>query len=471
MSQPVQGFSYPAFIDSHLHFLGLGQAAFTLDLKAVSSLADLTALLTARRTDEMIIGRGWNQENFRDGVMPTKSDLNKVSTQVPIILYRICGHVAVVNDKALSMLRTDRPVEGGTIDDQTGILTENALGRLREISRVPSREEIIRYLLKADEILLSQGITKVLSDDFAVFPVDYRTIIDIFNELYDAGRLHVKIIEQVQIPDPGQLRTFIARGLVNRDYGKWRLGPLKLLADGSLGARTAALRLPYHDDSGNRGILTFSDAVMSDLFDLANENGMDCHVHAIGDAAIDQVLDQMEASLTRTGRHVHRHAIIHAQTADRLQIERMARLQISAIVQPIFLESDIAIVKSRLGDRRNEAYLFRTMMQRQVNVGFSTDSPVESSSPFSNIFAAMTRSSVRHSGMGVHLPAEAFTFEECRRCYLENNRFLAYAEGAVEGDEIVLDQDIRHASPDEILKTKVLKTLIGGQVVFDASRR
>ncbi len=470
MNTPDHGFLYPAFIDSHLHFLGLGQAAFTLDLKAVSSIEELSGLLNQHKTDDFIIGRGWNQENFKAGVTLSKTDLNRITTQIPIILYRVCGHVAVVNDKVLAMIKSAEPIPGGTIDFETGILTENALERLQEIKPVPSREEIKKYLLKANEILLSQGITKVLSDDFIVFPVAYETIIEIINELYAADLLQVKIIEQVHLKKIEMLRDFIAKGYVNRDFGKWRLGPLKLLADGSLGARTAALRSPYHDDPGNHGIKTFSDSEMLELFNLANTSNMDCHIHAIGDGAIDQVLDLMERSLQQTQRSGHRHAIIHAQVADRRQIERMAKLQISAIVQPIFLESDIAMVDSRLGDRRNEAYLFRTMMQKRVNVGFSTDCPVESSSPFSNIHAAMTKTSVQHSGAGVYLPKEAFTLEECLRCYHENNKFLIYEEGKVDTDHIVLDRSIRHSSPAEILKARVLNTIIDGQVVFDATR-
>ncbi len=471
MKERMNEFEYPAFIDSHLHFLGLGQAAYIINLKHVTSIEEMLKILAKHRKESVIIGRGWDQNNFCDQRMPSIIDLNKISTTIPIILYRICGHIGVVNDKTLELVGNDYSIEGGSVDPETGIFKENALRLLAGFGQVPTRETIKKYLIKANEILLSQGITKVLSDDFIVFPINYEIIIDIINELYDANLLQVKIIEQVHLPKVEMLKEFIKKGYVNRDYGKWRLGPLKLLADGSLGARTASLNEPYSDDPTNKGIKTFSDEEMLELYNLANNASMDCHIHAIGDAAIDQVLEVMEKSLTMTGRNEHRHAIIHAQLATIKQIEKMKKLKFSAIIQPIFLESDIAMVASRLGQRQTEAYLFHTMFKEQVRIGFSTDCPVESSSPFQNIYAAMTRKSVKHSALGAYLPDEAQSIEECLKCYHEANLFLAYEEEIAFNDKIILDKDLRNSTPDDILKTKVKKTIIYNQVVYDFSKQ
>ncbi len=471
MKKPGDEFEYPAFIDSHLHFLGLGQAEYIINLKDATSIDELLKILAEHLEEPVIIGRGWDQNNFPDQLMPSKTDLNKISTTIPIIIYRICGHIAVVNDKALEIVGSYLSIEGGSIDTATGVFMENALRLLSCFGQVPSREDIKKYLIKANEVLLSQGITKVFSDDFIVFPIDYETIIEIINELYDAGLLQVKIIEQVHLPRIEMLKDFIAKGYVNRNFGKWRLGPLKLLADGSLGARTAALNEPYSDNPGNKGIKTFTDKEMLELFNLANFTNMDCHIHAIGDAAIDQVIDIMEKSLTLTGRSAHRHAIIHAQLATKKQIESMRKLKISAIIQPIFLESDIAMVASRLGERKDEAYLFHTMYEENVTVGFSTDCPVESANPFQNIYAAMSRKSVKNADLGIYLPGEAFTIEACLKSYHDANLYLAYEENISFNDKIILDRDLRNCVPGDILKIKVLKTIIDGLVVYDYSKQ
>jgi len=470
MKKPGSFYRIPAFFDSHLHFLGLGQRACTIDLCRAKSVAEIKEIVALNIGSSPFVGRGWNQNNFTDQNMITKTDLNQVSVSVPIILYRICGHIAVVNDIVLTEIAKHDPVKGGTIDFKTGIVTENALGLLHRFLSEPSREEIIKYLLKANEILLSQGVTEVMSDDFQTFSVDYDLIIDVINELYKSDKLQVKIIEQVHLPETGLLKAFLVKKYLNKDFGTFRLGPLKLLADGSIGGRTAYLHEPYSDDMNNRGVSLFSDVQMSELFDLANMAGMDCHIHAIGDAAIEQVLTLMEKSLIKTGRVRHRHAIIHAQLANTFQIRKMRDLGISAIVQPIFLESDIAMLDARLGMRKNESYLFRTMYENGVNVGFSTDAPIETANPFVNIYTAMTRTSVKDKALGFHLQKEAFTLEEALLCYRENNLYLAYDEAKDFTDYLEVDRDIFTANPEEILATKVIRTVIGGKTVYERSQ-
>jgi hypothetical protein len=290
-------------------------------------------------------------------------------------------------------------------------------------------------------------------------------------ELYRAGELHIKLIEQVNLPTRECLTNFLSEGYSKRDYGKWRLGPLKLLADGSLGGRTAALRDDYLDMPGHRGILNYHDDELGEIFDLANQANLDCHVHAIGDRAIEQVLSVMEMSLARTNRHQHRHAIIHAQLADHLQIAKMKTLGFSAIVQPIFLESDIAMVTSRIGTRKTESYLFHTMHQQGLCVGFGTDSPVESVDPFANIYAAMTRRSRKDAHLGEFLPGEAFSFSEAMRCYGPNNFYLVYDENKSNDDYLVLDRDPRFLPAEEMCHVKVLRTTIDGKVVYESSSR
>ncbi|MBN2696991.1 MAG: amidohydrolase [Bacilli bacterium] len=468
MKNDGKTFKYPAFFDGHLHFLGIGIQASIVNLDNSSSVAEVISRLKTSTSTSEIIGRGWNQMDFDKAEMPLRIDLDKVSTAIPVIAYRVCGHVAVVNShvcQRLEKLVGNAEIFGGSIDYESGLLTENALRFLRKITEVPSRQKIESYLETANKLLLECGLTKVMSDDFQTLPVPYTEIIDIINDMYSNNRLQIRIIEQVHLPSLELLKDFIARGYSNKDFGPWKLGPLKLLADGSLGARTARLLEPYEDAPNETGILTFSDQALKEIFDLANANELDCHVHAIGDGAIKQILDVMEASLIESARKDHRHAIIHAQLARSEDIQRMRALQIGAIVQPIFLETDIGMVDDRIGKRKEDAYRFKTMHDNNVVVGFSTDSPVESYDPLKNLYAAVSRSSNKYPQFSPYLPTEGFSVDTALICYKQNNEYLAREEAS--SDWVLLDTDIKEVDPKSILKAKVLATAIKDKVVFE----
>jgi len=469
MKKPGDAYIHPAFIDSHLHMLGLGQRACTIDLASCRSIAEIQAMIQANSAQPVIIGRGWNQLHFVEKRMLEKADLDKVIADRPVILTRICCHVAVANSVVVDAFREEDNVQGGSVDREKGIFTENALGYLRKYVQIPDREEIKRYFRKADEILLAYGITTVLSDDFTTFAIPYPELIEIINELYRDGSLHVRIVEQVNLPDRESLKSFLAQGYLNKNYGPWRLGPLKLLLDGSLGGRTAWLKATYSDQAESTGISLYDDDSLATILDMANSHGMDCHIHAIGDKAIQQAIDQLVLSLKRTGRKSHRHAIIHAQMADHEQIKALAEHRISAIVQPIFLESDISMLDARIGARKNAAYLFHSMYNNKVLVGFSTDSPVETANPFPNLFAAMKRMSVKDALNGAHLPEEAFTLAEALTCYRENNLYLAYDNAESFKDYIWINQNIETCDAESLRDTIVLETVIDGKTVYKRS--
>ncbi len=471
MTMTKAEYTYPAFFDGHLHFLGTGILASVVNLEKAKSREEISLRLKTAANKPEIIGRGWNQLDFEDGSLPDRTDLDKVASDRVVIAYRVCGHMAVVNGFTLEKIRDltgGKQYPGGKIDYQNAILTENALGLLRSIMKVPDRETIKEYFIAANRMLLKSGVSTVMSDDFQTLPVPYPLLIDILNELYSTGELQVKIIEQVQLRTEAALEEYIANGYVHKDFGKWKLGPLKLLTDGSLGARTAKLRKPYQDKPDTSGILTYTDAELKGILDLANANNLDCHIHAIGDGAMKQVLDIMERSLGYTKRKDHRHAVIHAQLATRADIARMKQLGISAIVQPIFLETDIGMVAERIGDRSKEAYLFKTMHDAGLVVGFSTDSPVETYEPVKNLYAALARKSTRYPGAGIYLPEERFSISEALACYTKSNWYLAREENIDHSDRIVLDTDLFHALPEVIREAKILRTVINDRTVYES---
>jgi predicted amidohydrolase YtcJ len=416
------------YYDSHLHLLGLGYIKSVIDLTELKSINLLTKITSDK---DIIIGRGWHQADFIEKRYLNKEDLNKISRDKPIIFTRVCGHVLVCNDKAMEIAGINEgtpQIEGQTFNFKTGVFTEDALGLINSIIPKPSKEDIKEMFIQGNNELMKYNITKCASDDFSTLSVPYELIIECLEELYDDDKLQVELYEQVNLPSKELLLDYINKGYHKKKFKGFRMGPLKLLADGSLGGRTAYLREDYSDDPGNRGIKVFKDEDLEELIYIADSNSIDVAIHAIGDGMIDIVLNAIEKSISKTKRFDHRHSIIHAQLADRKQIQRMKQIGVSAIVQPIFLNSDIAIVKERLGEERaKETYLFHTMYKEGIKVGFSTDAPVEGVSPEDNIYCAMNRRSIKNPELGEFLPDEKFTYEEAIECYTKNN-WLSYDE-------------------------------------------
>lgn len=459
---------YPGFIDSHLHVLGLGYVHYNVDLTKTTSLKETIHLLKDRLEDRLLIARGWNQNNWQEERMLTKEDLNKVSRSIPIVAVRVCGHVLTVNDKMLEIanIQESTPqIEGGHFDTKTGIFSEKALELIYQAMPKPTKADLRTYFIKANEILLANGVTSVASDDFCIFPIPYEEVIDVMKELYEEDLLQIRITEQVNLSYQ-DLQDFIAKGYVNQQFGKLRMGPHKILADGSLGGKTAALNQPYQDDETNFGILTFSDQELFEKVHLANQNGMDVVAHAIGDRSVDQILDALEQSIQLTKRLDHHHAIIHAQLTTKKQIQRMKDLGVGAIVQPIFLNTDLPIIEKRIGSRAEESYLFHTMHEQGLRVGFSTDSPIEPVNPFWNIYTAMTRKSIQFPEYKPFYPQEGFSLETALECYTNQNLWYVYETELPNGDYIEVDLELI-SKPSDLLQVTVQKTVIDHQVVYE----
>jgi len=458
----------PGFFDSHLHLLSLGQAKEAISLRGVRTIPEMIELLREGLNQKLIIARGWNHEQIEGRKMPSRTDLDCVSEAIPVVAIRVCGHVAIANSKTIELLggSVNEKISGGTIDIEQGIFTENALSLQYDLFSQPSEADIRRYFLNAQNELLSLGVTKVFSDDFLTFDVKEEELIRIIDDLYREGLLKIRIIEQVRFRSYVAFERFINKGFFSHEFGSWRIGPLKLLLDGSLGGKTAYLKRPYENESDNYGVQTYSDEELKAYFDLANKNKIDVHAHAIGDGASWQFLRVMGQSLKETKRTDHRHALVHAQMVDHLAIQELKRLKIHAIVQPIFLESDIRMLDQRIGSRKKESYLFKSMYDTGINVCFGTDSPVESPSPFLNLFAAITRVSQQDSNLGPHLKEESFNLEDALKCYRRNTDLLAGDDFTLKNDIIELENDLDMDDTDTFIKAKVVRVQIDNKEVY-----
>lgn len=458
-------YKMPAFIDSHCHFLGMGYSHTLVQLQDVSSIQELQKKMRHSTQKKILIGRGWNQENFIDKRMPSIKDLDAISKEVPIVITRACGHVVVINSKMLSILSLNGKKLDSLSKTDQGLFVEQDIHLVYEKIPKPTKADLKHYLKIANRICLSNGVTKVASDDFCVFDIPYEEVMTAIHESIEEGLIQVSITEQVHLPSKELLLDFIQKGYPNKSYPKFKMGPLKLLADGSLGGRTAALNHAYSDEPANQGILNFSDSELTYLIRLADEAGMDSAIHVIGDRATDQVLSSLKKVISSSKRKVHNHALIHAQMVNFNQIEIMKDYHIGAIIQPIFLNSDLSMIKDRLGNRIKETYLFHSMKLEGIEIGFSTDCPVENLNPFENIFVSMKRTSLSFPKLPAHLTSESFSLDEALSCYTLGNLRYIYELNCL--DYIFVDKHPNSVNVEMIPSIKVMKTVIEGVVVYN----
>lgn len=423
----MQGrFVCAGFNDSHMHLLGFGKSLRTAELSAhTGSLAEMIDYVRAYLADnppragQWLLGRGWNQDYFSDvRRMPDRHDLDAVSTEVPILLTRACGHCCVVNTKALALAGigpdTEAPA-GGKIGLENGLpdgrLYDNAIELVQRVVPAPGPDEVRDMLRAACRAANRYGVTSVQTDDYlSIHGVSWQTVNEAYRDLAARGELTVRVCEQAQFAGPEALRDFLASG-DRPDTNMFRVGPIKILGDGSLGSRTAHLTRPYADDPATRGFSLYSDEYMNEMVALAHAHGLSVAVHAIGDACLDQVLNAVERALNAQPRADHRHGIVHCQITRPDQLERIARLGLHVYAQSIFLDYDSHIVEKRAGkELAASSYSWKTLMDQGVSVSNGSDCPVELPNVMEGIECAVTRTSL--DGTGPYLPEQAFSVQE-----------------------------------------------------------
>ncbi len=482
-------FVCPGFNDSHMHLLNFGQ---TLSMAALSehtdSLLGMIEYLKDYAKDNpsqkggWIKGRGWNQDYFSDtDRMPNRYDLDLVSRDYPVIITRACGHCCVVNSKALEIagIADDSLCsDGGSIGMENGKpdgrFFDNAMDLFDPFIPLPAKDEIKEMLRIAARTLNSYGITSVQTDDYCVFRnVPYEVVNEAYRELEDSGELSVRVYEQSNFNDIDELKRFIESGnITGTGTPMFKIGPLKMLGDGSLGSRTAHLSSPYADMLGTCGFSLFSDENMNEMISYANSHGMQVAVHAIGDACLDQVLNAIEGALKTSSRDDHRHGIVHCQISRKDQLERIARLKLHVYAQSIFLDYDNHIVENRVGkELASTSYSWKSLMEMGVCVSNGSDCPVELPDVLKGIECAVTRTSM--DGTGPYLPGEAFTVKEAvdsfticgARASFEENKKGSIAPGFY-ADFNILDGNLFDVPQKELHNVIIDACYLSGECVY-----
>lgn len=455
----------PGFHDSHMHLLHTALRARRVQMAGARSIADAQRLLRdglARAADGWLASEGWNQERFAERRLLTRADLDAVSADVPILATRACGHIAAANGAALAragLSEDTRFADGILREDEIGLVSRHIPGL-----GLPAMLDALREVQHG---LLAKGITSVQSDDLGGLPIEGRgAFVRGVRDLCASGGLRLRYAMQAGLGTLEEMRAFFADGLHRVGGPGFRVAHAKLLADGSLGARTAWLRADYADAPGQRGIALYDDVTLAALVREAAAHGLPCAIHAIGDAAMAQVLDAFAAAPGP------RHAVVHAQLTDAAQVARCGRMGLTILAQPVFLDADAPIVRRRAGDAlAGTSYRWRAMQGSGAHVAFGTDCPVEPYDPMPGLYCAATRRPL--SGDTAYLPEEAFTLADALYAYTAAGAY-ASGEEADKGrlwpgmlaDIAVLDRWLDPGAPEEWLGVAARATFVGGACVY-----
>ena len=496
-------FVMPGFNDAHTHIASAGEQRLTLDLDNIPSLPAMQSKIKTYAPtlppDAWITGGGWDHTKWPGKTLPTAHDLDAVTGNHPAFLERTDGHIAVANTAALQAAgitgKTHAPA-GSQIDldasgQPTGIIREDpALALIQKAIPPPDPDTRRKALLLSIHDALSHGVTSV--QDFSDWD-DWLVLESLERE----NKLPIRVAEWIAFALPvGDLDS--RRASHNPNDPLLHLTQLKAFMDGSLGSRTAALNDPYTDDPNNSGITRFDQQKLNAMATERAADGFQLGFHAIGDLANDMALDAFEAA-EQAGRPANvppppanpdativtsvppnitprdfRFRIEHAQVVSPGAFQRFHDLGVIASMQPSHLLTDMAWAPARLGpDRIKRAYAWKSFLDAGVTLAFGTDYPVESISPFRGLYSAITRQN--EAGTQTFEPQEKLTINQAIYAYTQASAFAEFREqikGRLEpgylADFVVLDRDITKSTPQQILHTKVLRTIVNGQTVYTA---
>lgn len=463
---------YPGFIDAHCHFLSLGLTQTQVQLEGTKSYEEVIervkAYAATAESRQVILGRGWDQNDWENKEFPTKDALDRLFPDIPVALRRIDGHALLVNQKALDLagIDGDTQVPGGTVvtknGQPTGVLIDTPMELVEAILPKPTLEEKKQALLAAQEIGFKYGLTTV--DDAGLNKEDILLI----DSLQQTGVLDMRVYAMIS-NTPDNLDYFLPKGPLVTD--RLSVRSVKVYADGALGSRGAALIAPYSDAPKHRGKFITDKDSLKQLAARIAKTKFQMNTHAIGDAANQAVIDvyRDNVRLLRDPRW----RVEHAQVLDAPDIEKFSTKIIPSI-QPLHVTSDMYWAGDRLGeDRLKNAYVYQEQLDYAGIVALGTDFPVEKVNPMLTFYAAISRRDLNG------YPKEGFQRENRLSrgsALLGMTRWAAYAnfeekqKGSIEigkvADFVMLDRDIMEVTHRLIPGARVVATFLNGKIVY-----
>ena len=483
-------FVMPGFNDAHMHLAHAGQEKLSVNLVGAKTLDEFRERIRAKvekaRPGEWIVGAGWDETLWPVKAVPTRWDLDEVSSGHPVYMDRVDGHIGVANTRALqlaSITVASREPAGGKIDRDeagtpNGILRETAREAVRAVIPKPTHEQRRQAIELALADLATHGVTSAQDnsgwEDF-----------QIYEELEKEGKLTARISEWLPFDDSIESLNR-KRSSHPASDDMLHTGMLKGFMDGSLGSKTAALLEPYSDDPKNSGLPQYEADKLNPMAKERVLAGYQLGFHAIGDKGVQLALDAFAGAEKAAkedkvkgagGGSDYRFRIEHAQVTTPLQILRFKELKVIASMQPSHLLTDMNWAESRLGPKRAaHSYAWAEFLKHGVVLAFGTDYPVEPVAPFRGLYAAVTRQSENEKKS--YYPDQKISVEQAITAYTTGSAFAEFAEkqkGKLEpgmlADLVVLDRDVTSVPQAKILETEVLRTVVGGRTVYEARQK
>lgn len=469
----------PGFNDAHLHFVPGGEQLSLVDLRSSQSpeefaqrIKDYAAKL---KEGEWITGGRWDHENWKPANLPTKELIDKAAPKNPVFVNRLDGHMAVANSLALKLAgvtKDTKDVAGGVIvrdsnGEPTGVFKDAAMDLVSRVIPDQTFEQRLASAEAATNYAASLGVTSAQD-------MQANQNLAVYETLLQQGKLKTRLYAGAELAD-WKSRAHVG---IRHAFGgpMLRTGTLKGYGDGSLGSSTAWFFEPYSDTPSTSGVPSAEMPHLYEHISAADKNGLQVMIHAIGDRTNATVLDIYERVEKEDGQSDRRFRIEHAQHLRVSDIPRFAKLGVVASMQPVHLTDDGRWAEKRLGkDRLKGTYAFKSLLASGAHVAFGTDWSVAPLNPLFGIYAAVTRRTTDDKNPNGWLPDEKISVDAAVRCYTLGSAYAEFQEnekGTLEvgklADMVILSEDIFTIDPTTIANVSVLKTIVGGRVVFDS---
>jgi hypothetical protein len=474
----------PGFTDSHCHIFGIGEREMQLNLEGIHSLEDFLTTIKERVTTtapgRWIIGRGWIETFWKPPQFPTRQDLDKIAPNNPVFLSRADGHASVANSAALKIAEIDRNTPdpfGGEIlkknSEPDGVLLDKAQELVEKKIPKPSQADRHQALLRGIDREIQLGWCEIQNAG------SHKQDINVIQKAFEDGEIKIRLVNAVYGPGK-DAQTFLRDGpIINAFDHHFTQRTIKVVLDGALGSRGAALLKPYNDAPETSGLLRERPEDLRPMFEEALRRGIQVETHALGDRANRLILDLYEEAFKTVPpgeRKIRqpRWRVEHAQIVEADDIPRFAKLEVIPSMQPSHAISDLFFAPTRLGMARLAgAYAWKSFLQNGSIIAGGSDAPVERGEPMIEFYAAVARKSIKgESGEGWH-PEEAVSREEALKMFTIWPAYAVFEEkekGSIEvgklADFTVLSRDIMKIPEAEILETRNDMTVIGGEIVY-----
>ncbi len=466
-------FVYPGFNDAHCHFYSYSIISeYWINLRNTKSFEEMLKRVVdfkEGRNYDWIAGRGWDQNNWEKKEFPCKDTLDKLFPDNPVVLVRIDGHAVLANNEALKRanITIDTKFEGGEVfvkdDKLTGILLDKAADYMKEQVPAPNTNEIIQCFINSEQNCFAAGLTSITEAGLE------KDIILLYDSLQKNNKLKIRINAMIH-PSDENIEHFVENGIYKTE--RLNVRSIKLYADGALGSRGARLFKPYSDDTSNYGLIVEPIDKYHKICKKALESGYQICTHAIGDSANRMILNIYGKYLLK--QNDKRWRIEHAQVIHPDDVKLFKEFSIIPSIQATHATSDMYWVEARLGkERTKNAYIYKTLLEQNGWLPNGTDFPIEEIFPLNTFYAAVVRKDSKaypENGFNsenaldrisalrsITIWAAKAAFEENEKGSLETGKFA---------DIVILDKDIMNIDENEILNTKVLMTISGGEIVW-----